>query len=420
MRVLLLLLLALWSAACSRERPGLPPRHLLIVTIENLRADHLSAYGYPKPTGMLPSDPTARMEGRVFALDDLAAQGVVFAQAFAPSERALPSLASLFTARAPISLAVQDQQSRVPRSMPLLGELASRSGLRTVAFVSSRTDLLAGVGRGFETARWASSDEVACSMLREWLRRDFGDHKPTLLWLHLSGLAQAPADVQGYDAALASLNRQLADALALAFDYQTRGTESTEFLARTCFVIAGTNGHELAGECAPGTYPHSEAALRVPLILRHPDSLTGERVLGTPVELADVLPTLIDLFAWERPPTMEGHSLLGLTDSRRLGEYPERALITQTRARVLTARTRVWRIVWNPWRARLPEQDPLRARPEVELYAVTGNQLATQDTAGLQPEVVADLQARMKAWVLAHLPAPALPLESGRSPETKP
>ena len=131
MRVLLLLLLALWSAACSRERPGLPPRHLLIVTIENLRADHLSAYGYPKPTGMLPSDPTARMEGRVFALDDLAAQGVVFAQAFAPSERALPSLASLFTARAPISLAVQDQQSRVPRSMPLLGELASRSGMRT-------------------------------------------------------------------------------------------------------------------------------------------------------------------------------------------------------------------------------------------------------------------------------------------------
>jgi hypothetical protein len=56
----------------------------------------------------------------------------------------------------------------------------------------------------------------------------------------------------------------------------------------------------------------------------------------------------------------------------------------------------------------------------VELYAVTGNQLATKDTAGLQPEVVADLKARKKAWVLAHLPVPALPLESVRSPETKP
>lgn len=420
MRILLVLLAALLAANCSRPRPGLPPRHLVLVTIENLRADHLSAWGYARPTGILPSDPTARSEGRVFALDDLAAQGVVFAQAFAPSDMALPSLASLFTGRAPISLAVQDNRSRVARSVPVLGELAERAGMRTAAFVSSSVNLLDSVGRGFETARWASSDEVACSMLREWLRRDFGDHKPTLIWLHLSDLAQAPDDAAAYDAAIQALNARLSEALAGALDYQVRGTESTEFLARTCILIAGTNGHALEGECPPGTFPQSDSALRVPLILRHPDSLTGERVLGTPVELADALPTLVELFGWERPRVFEGHSLLGLTDSRRLGEYPERALITQTRARVLTARTRDWRITWNPYRARLPESDPLRARPEVELYGSVGNQLSTQDTAGLQPEVVEDLKLRMKSWVLAHLPPPALPLEGTRKREDRP
>jgi hypothetical protein len=420
MRLVLVWLLLALSTACSRERPGLPPRHLLLVTIENLRADHLSAYGYAKPTGMLPSDPTARLEGRVFALDELAAQGVVFAQAFAPSDLALPSLASLFTARAPLALGVMDNHSRVARSVPVLGELAARSGMRTAAFVSSSTNHLDALGRGFETAHWVANDELACTRLREWLRQDFGDHKPTLIWLHLSDLAGCSDDPALYDEALRALNRRLSEALASAFDYQTRGTESTEFLARTCMVIAGLNGHALAGEGTAASFAHSEGALRVPLILRHSDSLTGERVLGTPVELVDVLPTLMDLFAWERPAVMEGHSLLGLTDARRLGEYAERALITQTRARVLTARTRAWRMVWNPYRARLPESDPLRQRPELELFAVLGNQVAEQDTAGLQPAVVADLKARMTAWVLAHLPPPTLPLEGTRLRETTP
>lgn len=406
--------------SCAPKRPGLAPQHLVLITIENLRADHLSCYGYALPTTTLPGDPTAFAEQRAFAIDDLAQQGVVFAQSFAPSSLALPSLSALFTSRAPASLAVLDERSRIPRSVPSMGELAQRAGMRTVAFVSSRVDLLEGVGRGFETARWAADDAVALRMLREWLRQDFGDQRPTLLWLHLSALSQAPHDQAGYDAALSQLHRNLAQALGSAFDFQTRGTESTEFFARTWLTIAGVNGHELAGECDPGMYPHSEAALAVPLIMRHPDSLTGERVLGTPVELLDLLPTFIELFGWERPSVMEGHSLLALTDSRRAGEYPERPLITQSASRVITARTRYWRMYWNPYRAKLAPGDPLRERAERELYAVRGMRLQAEEVHSLHPQVSAQLGSAMRQWVLTHLPGIPVPMEGGRRPERGP
>ena len=84
--VLLLLL------ACNTPRPEpavkvdpLPARsNIVLITIDTLRADHLSAWGYARPTSP--------------AIDRLAAEGVRFDQATVQWPKTTPSFASIFTA----------------------------------------------------------------------------------------------------------------------------------------------------------------------------------------------------------------------------------------------------------------------------------------------------------------------------------
>lgn len=71
--------------------PG-PPRLLLLLTVDTLRADRLGAYG--NPLGLTPH------------LDRLASQGYVFTAAYAPAPFTLPSLAALMTGRHPEELGV--------------------------------------------------------------------------------------------------------------------------------------------------------------------------------------------------------------------------------------------------------------------------------------------------------------------------
>src|SRR5262249_43335836 len=74
---------ALWSAPrIVSTAPGEVP-NLLFVTIDCLRADHVGAYGYDRPTTP--------------AIDRLAAEGVRFANAFSNAPMTLPSLPQIFT-----------------------------------------------------------------------------------------------------------------------------------------------------------------------------------------------------------------------------------------------------------------------------------------------------------------------------------
>ena len=470
MRLLALcvLLAAAVTPACAPKRPGLPPRHLVLVTFDGLRADRLSCYAHSRPSSALPSDEQARLEGRAFALDDLAASGVVFAHAYAPSAETLPSLAALFTGLPPVATGVLDEHSRLPLDVPTLAELARASDFHTAAFVSHpRLDLLTAVGRGFEDAHECSSDADALALAREWLERDFGDERQVFLWIHLSGLEppwqpiapgelarpqmsptrfldpayRGPADgspaffervASGepplepadraalgelYDGRIAAVTGRLATFLEDAFDFNRRGADVTEFWSRTLLVVTATHGFDL-GDCGGRAGAElRDDLLRVPLVLRHPDSLTGERVLAPIVETTDVLPTLVELFALARPRVLPGRSLLGLTDAHPARAFEPRSAITQSAERAFSVRDERWRLVWNPYRSRLPEGDPRRAQPLVALYEPESGRAHSGDVAAEHPEVVARLQQEVKDWITRQTFRASLPLVPARKPE---
>lgn len=453
MRVRALLALAGLLAAslgCKPARPGLPPRHLMLLTLDGLRADHLSCYAHSRPSSALPSDPLQREEGRAVALDDLAASGVVFAQAFSPSALGLPALASLLTGRTPVETGVLDERSRLPRDLPTLAELAHAAGFRCTAFVTQpRADLLAALGRGFDEAHACADDLETLTLARRWLERDFGDHAHTFLWIHLAGLEPpwraidhselgepemwperfldpryrgpadgsaeffervrkgepplAPADrtalAELYDGRIAAVLGRLAGFLRDAVDFHRRGAQVTEYWSRTLLVVAGTHGFDLGERGNALASELQDEQLLVPLILRHPDSLTGERVLNTTVELVDVLPTVVELLDLPAPRELSGRSLLALTDAHPARGFERRTAITQTAQRIFSARDSRWRLVWNPYRSKFPADDPHRELPLVALYDHASGRAGTEDVAALYPDVVARLQQEVKAWI---------------------
>jgi arylsulfatase A-like enzyme len=124
--------------------PGAP--NVLVIVVDTLRADHLSSYGYTRPTTP--------------EIDRLAAAGVLFQNAIAPCSWSLPSHVSLLTGRYLYEHGVGAVQP-MPwlgwahtafRGLPTLGEALEQRGYRTGAFSANRTYFShsLGFGRGFE------------------------------------------------------------------------------------------------------------------------------------------------------------------------------------------------------------------------------------------------------------------------------
>ena len=124
-------------------RPDSP--NVLVIVVDTLRADHLSSYGYSRPTS--PN------------IDRLAEQGVLFQNAVSTCSWSYPSHVSLVTGLYQFQHGVEDVQpmhvlSPSPPSFNrslTLGEALEQRGYRTAAFSANRTyftrDL--GFGRGF-------------------------------------------------------------------------------------------------------------------------------------------------------------------------------------------------------------------------------------------------------------------------------
>src|SRR6185437_14333184 len=111
--------------------------NVLVVVVDTLRADHLSTYGYSRPTSP--------------HLTQLAAQGTLFEDAIAPSSWTLPVHASLVTGLYPHAHQVDNDGALLGWDYPVLGDEFMARGYRTAAF-SGNTLLFCrrrGFGRGF-------------------------------------------------------------------------------------------------------------------------------------------------------------------------------------------------------------------------------------------------------------------------------
>ncbi len=120
----------------ARPLPAAGAPNVLLIVLDTVRADHLSLYGYERPTS--PN------------LDRLAQRGVRFDQARSAAPWTLASHATLFTSRWPHELGVQWMRP-IPGSATTLAEFLGRQGYATAGFVGNTfyCSYDSGLDRGF-------------------------------------------------------------------------------------------------------------------------------------------------------------------------------------------------------------------------------------------------------------------------------
>ncbi len=128
------------AAQVSAATPALQPNHgpnFVLIVLDTVRADHLSAYGYPRPT--TPN------------LARLARQGTLFENAVSPSSWTLPCVASIFCGLLPHQHGA-DWAVPLDTSPKTLAEILGMRGYETAGFNGNPAYGLAGWGiaQGFE------------------------------------------------------------------------------------------------------------------------------------------------------------------------------------------------------------------------------------------------------------------------------
>jgi hypothetical protein len=127
-----------WADWREAARPMPPDRapNVLLITLDTVRADHLSLHGYGRPTSPV--------------LDTIAKAGIRFDEARAAAPWTVPSHATMFTGRWPHELGVR-WQAPLGRAVPTLAEHLGSRGYATAGFVANAgyCSYDSGLDRGF-------------------------------------------------------------------------------------------------------------------------------------------------------------------------------------------------------------------------------------------------------------------------------
>ena len=183
---------------CGRSEPASAPGpNVLLITIDTLRADHLSCYGYPRPTSP--------------HLDALAQEGVLFERALSTSGSTLPSHLSIFTGLLPHQHGfLSNKRALMGPYQPAPGRTSvahffQQAGYVTWGIVSGNTvKKPTGIHSGFQF--WDQPEDlhrkgeetlaVARALLSRYVAE--GTRRPFFLWLHFWDVHEPNDPPQAY------------------------------------------------------------------------------------------------------------------------------------------------------------------------------------------------------------------------------
>jgi arylsulfatase A-like enzyme len=327
---LVLLGLAPWPGCGRDERPN-----VLLVSIDTLRPDRLSAYGHFRRTP---------------AVDALADRGVRFANAFSPSPWTLPAHAAMLSGQYPGSIGDDPNSFDLYRETRLLSSYLGDEGYATGAI----TDGLY-VGRAFGLAEQfdhfsESIESSNVAQARAWLAQQ-GD-EPFFLFFH-TYVVHAPyldcryaIDLRPgrlgsiYEGAtLGPVHESICcEEIDVTQDeqrfvralYDGGVAAADEVVGRlwailgrldlrhdTLVIVTSDHGEEFWEHTGRGAYHgHTlyDELLRVPLVWVDPASPDRGRVVRQPVSLVDIVPTVLARVGITPADPLDGESLAPLIE----------------------------------------------------------------------------------------------------------
>jgi len=169
--------------------------------------------------------------------------------------------------------------------------------------------------------------------------------------------------------------------------------ETHGILDETIVVINGDHGETLyEHQCwfdHHGTYDN---VLHVPLIIRYPGKVPSNTRVSAWNQHKDLVPTILELAEIEVLDTFEGQSLLPLAKGEATTHDSEFYFTECTWMRKHGWRTPEWKLI-------IALEPDFHFKPEYELYNLQNDPDENENLAEKHPEIVADLKARMEAWI---------------------
>jgi choline-sulfatase len=407
-RVFIVTLAGGLAIACAAEpqRPAAAPlQHVVLITIDTLRADHVGVFGTGAPTP---------------AMQALAFHGVSFDRAYATSPVTLPSHASLMTGRYPPGHGARHNGLRMDLKTPTLAEAFARAGFATAAFVAAfPLDRRFGLIKGFQTygdtmprdARGRPANErrghVVVDEALAWVAQHRGQR--IFLWVHLFEPHAPYGNPEDPAQAARSPQLRYRDEVIEADRQVGRLVDGLGFdPARTLVVVTADHGEAFGehGEISHSLFAY-DTTLRVPLIISGaglPALPPGRHVHSSqPVSLVDVAPTLAaiaGLGAFDS----DGRDLRTTNFPGTAGDFKheDRSLYAETFAPLLD-------FGWSPLRTIRAGRWKYIAAPKPEIYDLAADPGETRNLIDSEKPRAAGLGRQIDAISPASVPAASSP-----------
>lgn len=414
------LLLAILTGSCTgRPAPAPPPAPVterppvVLITIDTLRPDHMSVYGYRRDT-------TPR-------LAKWAAEGAVFDQAYTYWPKTRGSFVAIMTGRTAGESGYSPKNPELHAFNATLAETLQKAGYETAAFVDNANVAASlGYSRGFSTyvEMWADAslkDEVARTEAITKRGVEFARARAGkdgwFVWLHyvnphapytppapfdrafkdkvpndrslrvvdgffggiprqwaIPGQTRLSDYVNAYDGEIAYADTHVDRALAALKD--------AGLLQRGAVLIASDHGESLGEH--DYYFDHGanlfDPVQRIPLMILGRGAKAGRSsVLATSL---DIMPTLLDVARVSFPSGLAGRSLMPFAGGRK----------ESTRAMLVGGNDRGHLGVWDA-RYKLIDTEPQKEKPARQFYD------RQSDPAEMKPRV--DLKDASRAFSVA-------------------
>lgn len=411
--------------------------NVLLITVDTLRADHLGAYGYHRPTSP--------------RIDEIAARGAVFENFFCSAIPTQPSYTTLYTGQHPLTHGVISHggEAALSSTTPMLPELFLKAGYTTCALDNLMRDR-PWFGRGYEyyidpSLRRVLRLGVTCEELNAraipWMRAHA--EEPFFLFMHYwdphapyvapdrfrqlfysgnpvdptkTGLEtwwEHPLGTLARETWLRTANGTVTDPefVVSLYDQEVRhvdegigalvdALDGLGLAENTIMVILGDHGESMTEHGIffehHGLY---DCTLRVPVIVRWPGQVQpGMRLQGMR-QMHDVAPSLLEAAGLPIARSMDGVSfwpaLAGKSQDVGRDEIFSLECTLQAKWCLRTERYKL--IV-----AREPDH---YGNPECELYDLHADPGETTNLYLQEPEVAAELRRRLEGWIQTRLQA---------------
>ena len=415
-----------------------PPPNVLLVSIDTLRRDHLSCYGYERETS--PN------------IDSLADEGVLFQTVVAPSAWTLPVHTTLLTALPPTQHDVITLHRRLKPDVVTLPAVMRDAGYATAAFVSTTVlNVVFGLWRGFDhyddythvhtgyTDRCRVSTPALVDAVKDWLDvwRLRGSGRPFFVFLHLydvhskrhhrqpgAALYCSPTPFQDmYDPSYRGENkgqrligkhsstermseRDLIHNMAL-YDGEIRFVDdqledlfailrSLGVMDRTIISVISDHGEEFYEHGRQGHHQSLyDETILVPWVMRFPEKIPAGRVVEAQVRMMDIAPTILSLAGIAPTPgfgvlkgdrRFAGADLAPLVSSPNTDFSPLPAF-ADLEGKLAAVRTEEWKYIMS-----------LHAEGAEELYSLADDPKELINLAEEKPQVRDLLRDELLRW----------------------